>query len=34
VIQAGAMSRPILARCGFHEICRLAVLEDPAVQPR
>ena len=28
VIQAGAMSRPILARCGFQEICRLQVLED------
>jgi len=28
VIQAGVMSRPILARCGFEEICRLQVLED------
>jgi hypothetical protein len=32
VIHAGAMSRPILERCGFEPICRLAVLEDPAVQ--
>jgi len=31
VIQAGAMSRPILARCGFQEICRLQVLEDTQV---
>ena len=28
VIQAGAMSRPILARCGFQEICRLQLMED------
>lgn len=31
VIQAGAMSRPILARCGFQEICRLQVLEDTQI---
>lgn len=31
VIQAGAMSRPILARCGFREICRLKILEDTQV---
>lgn len=31
VIQAGALSRPILARCGFEEVCRLAVLEDPEI---
>ena len=31
VIQAGALSRPILARCGFQEICRLKVLEDTLV---
>ncbi len=30
-IQAGAMSRPILARCGFEEICRLDVLADPTL---
>jgi hypothetical protein len=30
-IQAGAMSRPVLARCGFHEVCRVAVLQDPEV---
>lgn len=30
VIHAGAMSRPIAARCGFEEICRIDVLEDPA----
>jgi hypothetical protein len=28
-VQAGAMSRPILARCGFEEVCRLEVLLDP-----
>lgn len=32
VIQAGAMSRPILARCGFQEICRLQVLEDTEIR--
>lgn len=31
VIQAGTMSRPILARCGFQEICRLQILEDTRV---
>jgi len=31
-IQAGAMSRPVLARCGFQELCRVAVLQDPAVK--
>lgn len=31
VIQAGAMSRPILARAGFEAICRLDVLEDPGL---
>jgi GNAT superfamily N-acetyltransferase len=30
-IQAGAMSRPILARCGFEEICQLDVLTDPTL---
>ena len=29
VIQAGAMSRPILERSGFESICRLDVLEEP-----
>lgn len=28
-VHAGAMSRPILERCGFQEICRLDVLADP-----
>jgi hypothetical protein len=31
-IQAGAMSRPVLARCGFEEVCRLAVLQDPEIR--
>jgi GNAT superfamily N-acetyltransferase len=31
-IQAGAMSRPVLERCGFQEVCRLAVLEDPGLR--
>jgi hypothetical protein len=31
VIHAGAMSRPILARCGFEVVCHLDVLEDPTV---
>jgi len=31
VIQAGALSRPILARCGFQEICRLTILEDTRI---
>jgi GNAT superfamily N-acetyltransferase len=30
VIQAGAMSRPILQRCGFEQTCRIDVLDDPA----
>ncbi|HEX4406552.1 MAG TPA: hypothetical protein VH560_17055 [Polyangia bacterium] len=30
-IQAGAMSRPILARCGFEELCRIDVLVDPTL---
>jgi GNAT superfamily N-acetyltransferase len=29
VIQAGAMSRPILERSGFESLCRIDVLEDP-----
>lgn len=29
VIQAGAMSRPILERCGFEALCRIDVLEEP-----
>ena len=32
VIHAGAMSRSILGRCGFEEICQLTVLEDPGVR--
>ncbi len=31
VIQAGMMSRPILERCGFEQVCRIDVLEDPAM---
>jgi hypothetical protein len=30
VVHAGAMSRPILVRSGFEEICTLDVLTDPA----
>jgi hypothetical protein len=30
VVHAGAMSRPILVRCGFEVICTLHVLMDPA----
>jgi hypothetical protein len=30
VIQAGAMSRPILERVGFETVCELSVLIDPA----
>jgi hypothetical protein len=29
VIQAGAMSRPILERSGFESLCRIDMLEDP-----
>jgi GNAT superfamily N-acetyltransferase len=28
-VHAGAMSRPVLERCGFQEICRIDVLADP-----
>jgi GNAT superfamily N-acetyltransferase len=31
-IQAGAMSAPVLRRCGFQTICRVTVLEDPALK--
>lgn len=31
VIQAGAMSRPILERCGFQTVCQVDVLLDPAL---
>ena len=30
-VHAGAMSRPILERCGFQEVCRVDVLADPAL---
>ena len=30
-VHAGAMSRPILARCGFEEVCGLEVLVDPTL---
>jgi GNAT superfamily N-acetyltransferase len=33
VIHAGAMSRPILERCGFEALCHIDALEDPAVRP-
>jgi hypothetical protein len=29
VIQAGAMSRPILERCGFERVCSIALFDDP-----
>jgi GNAT superfamily N-acetyltransferase len=31
-IQAGAMSRPVLERCGFQALGRVLILEDPAVK--
>ena len=31
-IQAGAMSRPILERCGFTSLCRIDVLQDPEIK--
>jgi GNAT superfamily N-acetyltransferase len=31
VIQAGAMARPILERCGFQAVCRIELMDDPAV---
>jgi GNAT superfamily N-acetyltransferase len=31
VVHAGAMSRPILERCGFEEVCRLDLLADPTL---
>ena len=30
-VHAGAMSRPILERCGFEEVCRIDVLVDKAI---
>jgi GNAT superfamily N-acetyltransferase len=33
IVQAGAMSRPILARCGFEVVCEIAVLEDMGLVP-
>jgi GNAT superfamily N-acetyltransferase len=30
-VHAGAMSRPILGRCGFEDVCRLDVLLDPTL---
>jgi hypothetical protein len=29
VIHAGEMSRPIVARCGFQEVCKIDLLDDP-----
>jgi GNAT superfamily N-acetyltransferase len=34
VIQAGAMAQPILERCGFQTVCRIDLMDDPAVGPR
>jgi GNAT superfamily N-acetyltransferase len=31
VVHAGAMSRPILERCGFEEVCRVELFADPAL---
>jgi hypothetical protein len=31
VIHAGAMSRPIVERCGFEPVCRIEIVEDPLV---
>ena len=31
VIHAGAMSRPIVARCGFEPVCEVLVMEDARV---
>jgi hypothetical protein len=33
VVQAGSMSAPILARCGFQPICVLDLLDDPVLAP-
>jgi GNAT superfamily N-acetyltransferase len=30
-VHAGAMSRPILERCGFEEVCRVEVLADTGI---
>jgi GNAT superfamily N-acetyltransferase len=30
-VQAGAMSRPVLERCGFEALCHVDVLEDPEI---
>jgi GNAT superfamily N-acetyltransferase len=32
-IHAGAMSRPVLARCGFERVCQIQMLIDPDVRP-
>ena len=31
-IQAGAMSRPVLERCGFQALCSVLTLQDPEVR--
>ena len=31
-IHAGAMSRPVLARCGFERVCQIELLVDPEVR--
>jgi hypothetical protein len=31
VIHAGAMSRPILERCGFERVCTLRLFDDPVI---
>ena len=33
-IHAGAMSRPLLERCGFERVCRIQVLVDPGVRAK
>jgi GNAT superfamily N-acetyltransferase len=32
VIQAGAMSMPVVERCGFQRVCRIDILKDPEIR--
>jgi hypothetical protein len=32
VIHAGAMSLPVVERCGFERVCRIEVLVDPEIR--
>jgi len=32
VIQAGAMSLPVVEKCGFERVCRIDLLRDPEVR--